>query len=60
MIRMYYVVYVAAVLLLGANASEDVKGLMEEWDKHMRAFVPDDMMSFTVDSLDDEVPISII
>ena len=28
---------------------------MEEWDKHMRSFVPDDMISFTLEGMTEEV-----
>lgn len=33
----------------------DTKAFMEEWDKHMKGFVADDQISFTVEGNSEEV-----
>ena len=38
-----------------STPEQDAKSMMEEWDQHMRAFVPDDMMSFSIEGNSEEV-----
>jgi hypothetical protein len=41
--------------LVKCQKKNETKSLLDEWDKNMQSFIPDDMISFSIEGMSEEV-----
>lgn len=51
----YIKMLLLALITVSLCAVEDTKEIMQDWDKYMRGFLPDDMISFSIEKGGEEI-----